>query len=137
MRRYFTFCDLVLFWKNIDILHTKPKPKVNKNVQLFGTPFWICFYLFFVCYLSLKGHKRIDAILRKNEPRRRSPLNMIWWHSANRDVLPWWFQPYDLFNIPKLNISLHKLVWMVFPEWHHWLTFPPNNGHPLWNLILE
>ena len=51
-------------------------------------------YIFSARYLSLKERKRICAFLWKNEPRRTSALHMIWWHSANRDVLPGSFQPY-------------------------------------------
>ena len=71
--------------------------KVNKNLSLpwaWHSSAPACFYIFSARYLSLKERKRIRAILWKNEPRRTSALHMIWWHSANRDVLPGWFQPY-------------------------------------------
>ena len=67
---------------------------LTKNFDFFGTPSWKCFYIFSARYLSLKERKRIRAILWKNEPRRTFDLHMIWWHSANRDVLPGRFQPY-------------------------------------------
>ena len=67
---------------------------LTENFDFFGTPSWKCFYIFSARYLSLKERKRIRAFFWKNEPRRTSALHMIWWHSANRDVLPGWFQPY-------------------------------------------
>ena len=67
---------------------------LTENFDFFGTPSWKCFYIFSARYLSLKERKRIRAFLWKNEPRRTSALHMIWWHSANRDVLPGRFQPY-------------------------------------------
>ena len=67
---------------------------LTENFDFFGTPSWKCFYIFSARYLSLKERKRIHAFLWKNEPRRTSALHMIWWHSANRDVLPGRFQPY-------------------------------------------
>ena len=70
---------------------------LTKNFDFFGTPSWECFYIFLARYLSLKERKRIRAFLWKNEPRRTSALHMIWWHSANRDVLPGRFQPYVYF----------------------------------------
>ena len=69
---------------------------LTKNFDFFGTPSLKCFYIFSARYLSLKERKRIRAFLWKNEPRRTSALHMIWWHSANRDVLPGRFQPYVL-----------------------------------------
>ena len=72
---------------------------LTKNFHFFGTPSWKRFYIFSARYLSLKERKRIRAFLWKTEPRRTSALHMIWWHSANRDVHPGRFQPYDPFRI--------------------------------------
>ena len=68
---------------------------LTENFDFFETPSWKCFYIFSARYLSLKERKRICAFLWKNEPRRTSALHMIWWHSANRDVPPGRFQPYE------------------------------------------
>ena len=65
-----------------------------ENFYFFGTPSWKCFYIFSVRSPSLERRKRTRAFLSKNEPGRSSTVNMIWWHSASRDVPPEWFQPY-------------------------------------------
>ena len=39
-------------------------------------------------------------------PSRSSSLNMIWWHSANGDVLPGWFHPYKFGENLKIQTPL-------------------------------
>ena len=81
---------------------------LTENFDFFGTPSWKCFYIFSARYLSLKERKRIRAFLWKNEPRRTSALHMIWWHSANRDVLPGRFQPY-MYRFVFVNLFYWKI----------------------------
>ena len=76
---------------------------LTENFYFFGTPSWKCFYIFSVRSPSLERRKRTRAFSSKNEPRRSSTVNMIWWHSASRDVPPGWFQPYIIYIIIEKN----------------------------------
>ena len=60
---HFLWSCIILKRKKLDFLLPKSNPKVNKKFRFFRrTPSLICFYLFFVCYLSLEEHKNILAI---------------------------------------------------------------------------
>ena len=103
---------------------------LTENFNFFGTPSWKCFYKFSACYLSLKERIRIRAFLWKNEPRRTSTLYIIWWHSANMDVLPGRFQPYGplwLLIVP--YGFLWSLVGSYGPAWSHMILLRPAWSH--------
>ena len=53
--------------------------------------------------------KRIRAFSWKNESRRTSTFNRIWWRPANRDLLPGRFQPY--------RGSGHLKIWDIISKW--------------------
>ena len=83
----------IFSWKFVAILWACVSNFITIRVLVRRWPI-IILKLYFVRYLSLKEYKRIQAIWWENEPRRGPAFNMIWGHSANRDVLPGWFQPY-------------------------------------------
>ena len=98
--------DPTISWGDIPLfvtLHNFENEKKNcfftskiiaKSKQKFPN-FWGTFLKMFLLIVGMlpfmKEYKRIQAIWWKNDPRRSSALNRIWWHSANRDIFPGWF----------------------------------------------
>ena len=82
-------------------------PIFNVKFRFFPDTFLFIFQVHSARYLLLERCKRTRAIPWKIETGRSSRVSMVWWHSANRDVLPGWFQPY----IEELHESESVVEW--------------------------
>ena len=95
--------DPSISWGDIQLFVTLNNLENNKKamfcIQIHTggiLTFWNTFFHMFLPILGtlplIERTQKDSCFFLKNELRRTSGLNMIWWHSANRDVLPGRFQ---------------------------------------------